>query len=154
MVFFISNSEIEYLEEDTALVVNQQDILRPSSTVDESNQNSGSLGVDVRSQCSYLDELMEYPDENAPDNRIEQTNNIAKVVCQKCTELNLELQKCKSVVLKLQKRCTEKSAEIKRLRAAEKRAKLAKISLEEILREFKANKWISDEGQEVSKVNK
>lgn len=64
-----------------------------------------------------------------------------------------ELQKSKMTVEKLQKRCNEKAAEIKRLRAAEKRSRIAKCSLEEILCELKNKKWISNEGHAVLNVN-
>lgn len=64
-----------------------------------------------------------------------------------------ELQKAKLVVTKLQKRCTEKASEIKRLKAAEKRSRLARCTLEDMLQEMKQKKWITDEGQDVLNVN-
>lgn len=80
-----------------------------------------------------------------------ETNNAE--ICKKCFELEVKLQKSQVVISKLQKRCAEKSAQIKRLRASEKRSKLAKKSLEDLLQDIKEKKWISDEGQNVLNVN-
>lgn len=74
--------------------------------------------------------------------------------CCKCLQLEVELKKSKIEVLNLKKRCQNKAAEIKRLRAADQRSKSAKCSLEEMLREIKQKKWITDEGQAAMNVNR
>lgn len=135
------------MEEHDPFVDDQQQVAN-NTNYDELNQET-----EVLSQINCSDDIIEHTEEYVPACSSDCSDKITNNVCQKCTELNLELQKNKLVVLKLQKRCAQKSAEIKRLRAAEKRAKCAKMSLEEILREIKENKWISDEGQEVLKVN-
>lgn len=83
---------------------------------------------------------------------IERDKNVH--VCQKCIDLDIQLQKAKSTITKLQKKCSEKTSDINRLKASEKRLRLSKCTLEEIFREFKEKKWISDEGQSVLNVNK
>lgn len=83
---------------------------------------------------------------------IERDENVH--VCQKSIDLDIQLQKAKSTITKLQKRCSDKSSEINRLKASEKRLRLSKCTMEEILRDFKEKKWISDEGQSVLNVNK
>lgn len=113
-------------------------------------------------QSDNFNEIIEYtPDCNVVCQHLESQNiqrgqenvgNISKV-CTKCTQLEVELQKSKMAVEKLQKRCNEKAAEIKRLRAAEKRSRTAKCSLEEILCELKNKKWIYNEGQAILNVN-
>lgn len=75
-------------------------------------------------------------------------------VCKKCIDLDIELQKAKSAIRKLQNRCAEKTAHINRLNAAEKRHKILKSSMEDILRQLKEKKWISEEGQNVLRVIK
>lgn len=69
-----------------------------------------------------------------------------------CIQLDIELQKAKLTIIKLQKRVSEKTAEINRLKASEKRHKLAKCNLVEILGELKNKKWISEEGQQTLNV--
>lgn len=140
--------------EENAPYIEDQERLPDLHTHEESTNSSvGCETQDVWSE-SYLDEIIEYiPTANTSVcSSSYQPDNISNDICQKCIQLNLELQKSKCVIAKLQKRCTVKSAEIKRLRAAEKRSKFAKQSLEEILREIKAKKWISDEGQDVLNV--
>lgn len=73
--------------------------------------------------------------------------------CGKCLQLELELKKAKIEVLNLKKRCHNKAAELKRIRASEQRSKSSKSSLEEMIREMKQKKWITDEGQAAMKVN-
>lgn len=73
-------------------------------------------------------------------------------VCNKCIQLEIELQKVKLSVTKLQKRCSDKAAEIKRLKAAEKRSRLAKCSLVDMVQELKQRKLITAEGQDVLNV--
>lgn len=80
-------------------------------------------------------------------------NVVQNNICEKCIKQNMTIQKFQSVILRLQKRCAQKSAEIKRLRAVGKRSKFAKKSLEEMLNEMKKNKWITNEGQEIMSVN-
>lgn len=81
------------------------------------------------------------------------THNDVSAVCGKCVQVEIDLQKSKAVIKKLQARCVQKTAEIKRLRAAEKRSKIAKCNLGEMLREMKEKNWISNEGQEILNVN-
>lgn len=69
-------------------------------------------------------------------------------------DLDNQLQKSISIIAKLQKRCALKTAEVNRLKASEKRLRLSKCTLEEILRELKEKKWITDEGQSVLNVIK
>lgn len=98
---------------------------------------------------SHLDELIEHiPIENTSECSSHDQNDF----CLKCPQVNLQLQKSKLQIIKLKKQCAQKSSEIKRLRAAQTRSKLAKSSLEEIIREIKEKKWISDEGQDVLNV--
>lgn len=138
MLHFISNREVEYLEEDSVYVENNEQLAiidieqlyRAESDVEESASN----------------------DDKTIEN--DQVAHDVLNICQECIQLDIELQKSKAVIAKLQKRCAEKAAEIKRLRAAEKRSKLAKSSLEEVLREMKENKWISSEGEDILNVNK
>lgn len=73
-------------------------------------------------------------------------------ICQKSINLDIQLQKAKSTIAKLQKKCADKVAEVNRLKAAEKRLRLSKCSLEEILRDLKEKKWISDEGENILNV--
>lgn len=80
-------------------------------------------------------------------------NNTAEHLCTKCVQLEIEVQKSQVTISKLQKRCSEKTSEIKRLRLSKKRAQMAKKSLEELLKEIKEKKWISDEGRDVLNVN-
>lgn len=75
-------------------------------------------------------------------------------MCSKCVQLGTEVQKLQITVSHLQKKCKEKTSEIKRLRLSEKRSKAAKTSLEGILKEVKDRKWISDEGSNVLNVNR
>lgn len=74
--------------------------------------------------------------------------------CGKCLQLELELKKTKIEVLNLKKRCHNKAAEIKRIRASEQRSKSSKCSLEEMVRGMKQKNWITDEGQVAMNVNK
>lgn len=73
-------------------------------------------------------------------------------VCNKCVRLEVELQKVRLVVAKLKKRCSDKTAEIKRVKAAEKRSRLSKSNLEDMVQELKQKKWITAEGQDVFKI--
>lgn len=73
-------------------------------------------------------------------------------ICKKCIELDIQLQKAKFTITKLQKRCVQKAAEIDRIKAAEKRLRLSKCTLEEMLRHLKEEKLISEDGQSVLNV--
>lgn len=141
------DTAIEYLE-DTFIESHQQ------SFSDRNNVTSTQSPEDILSQSISFDAMIEEHDvdENLAECVDDQLNSV-KDVCHECVQMNLQLQKSKGTILKLQKKCAEKAAEIKRLRASEKRLKLAKNSLEEILCELKKKNWISDEGQEVLKVN-
>lgn len=132
------------MEEDAPYFENGQSLPNLNSH-DESTENSEGY-EDVWSQ-NYFDEVIEH----SPIAECSSSNQ-PKHVCEKCVKLDLELQKSKLTISKLQKRCIEKTAEIKRLRAIEKRSNFAKNSLQEILREIKNKKWISDEGQQVLNV--
>lgn len=92
---------------------------------------------------------------NVIHSHISCTSNVpAQVsVCNKCVDVQVELQKAKIAVEKLKKKCSDKASEIKRLKAAEKRSRQAKCTLEEMLQEMKKKKWITDEGQDVLNVN-
>lgn len=81
------------------------------------------------------------------------TNKTSGSVCTKCVQFKIEVLKSQITISKLQKRCSEKTSEIKRLRLSQKRAQMAKASLEELLKEIKEKKWISDEGRDVLNVN-
>lgn len=134
---------------------NQQQLANSiGSHVGELPQNSLTSEPEViLSQCISFDDMIEYTQEHTPDyNLVDQSVEIAKNVCQNCVQQNVELQKLKATVSKIQKKCAQKAAEIKRLRAAEKRSKFAKKTLEEMLCELKENNWISDEGREALKV--
>lgn len=109
----ISNREIEYLEEDGPLVENQQHLVNSiGSHVDEFPQKSGTLEPeDIWSECISLDDMIEHTGEYAPEFSLaQQPNNIAKdvSVCQKCVQLNFDLQKSQATVSKLQKKCAQK----------------------------------------------
>lgn len=72
--------------------------------------------------------------------------------CSKAINLELMLLKAKETIKKLQTRCSEKTKDISRLRAALKRSEMSKYSLQEILNDMKENKMISDEGQHILSV--
>lgn len=74
-------------------------------------------------------------------------------VCKKSLQMEIQLIKANETITKLQRRCAEKTEQLNRLKASEKRCRLAKKNLEEILREFKEKKWVSDEGQQILNVN-
>lgn len=155
-MFKFNSRDAEYLEEDGE-TSKSLPICNPSQ-----NLNENFEVIDDWEQCDNFNEIIEYtPDCDVVCQHLDSQNtqrgqenveNILKV-CTKCTQLEVELQKSKTAVEKLQKRCKEKAAEIKRLRAAEKRSRTAKSSLEEILCELKNEKWISNEGQAVLNVN-
>lgn len=97
------------------------------------------------SRFGGLDDLDDTVDEpSQPNQRHECCNN--------CLQLEVQLQKSAMVITKLQKRCADKTSEIKRLRLSEKRSKLKKKALEDLLSELKEKNWISDEGRDVLKV--
>lgn len=79
-----------------------------------------------------------------------QINN--KRSAKKCLQLEMKLQKSEIVISKLQKRCADKTSEIKRLRLSEKRSKLAEKTLEDLIHEMKEKNWISEEGRDVLNV--
>lgn len=138
------------MEEDASIIENQA-----SQPISNGVQATG--WIDTLSQCDQFNEIIEYDNEAASQQitssciQHEQPKNIVSI-CSKCAQLEIELQKSKNVVEKLKKRCIDKTAEIKRLRSAEKRTKMAKYSLEEILRDLRNKKWISAAGENVLKV--
>lgn len=140
--------EIEYLDEDESLLSNQLFGWSHETSENErvSNEVSGSSQI-LNEVESVANEICSH---------IASTSNPAQgiAICNKCVQLEVELQKAKLVVLKLKKRCTDKVSEIKRLKAAEKRSRLAKCTLEDMLQEMKQKKWITDEGEDVLNVNK
>lgn len=77
----------------------------------------------------------------------------ANHICSKSIQLEFELQKARIIIDRLQKRCAEKAVQINRLKVAERRATLAKLNLEGIIKDIKERKWISDEGEQVLNVN-
>ncbi|XP_031638198.1 uncharacterized protein LOC116350533 [Contarinia nasturtii] len=121
-------SELEYLEEDSLFFENQKEA---SSSI------SYAAVPSVQWLQSDLDQIIEYDAECIAS----ESDQNAKDICTKCMQLDMELQKLRGLVSKLQKRCVDKSSE--------KRAKMAKKSLEEILKEIKEKKWVSEEGQAV-----
>lgn len=64
----------------------------------------------------------------------------------------MKLIRANETIKKLQKRCSEKTAQINRLKVSEKRHLLLKKSLQEIVRDIKEKKWISDDGQRILHV--
>lgn len=74
-------------------------------------------------------------------------------VCKKSLELQVQLTRANETIKKLQRRCAEKTLQLNRLKATEKRCRLAKKNLEEMVRDMKEKKWISDEGQLILHVN-
>lgn len=96
---------------------------------------------------SQFDELLDTVQQYEPSQPNEHQNS-----CANCLKLDVRLQKSEMTIKKLQKRCADKSNEIKRLRLSEKRSKLAKKTLEELLCEIKDKNWISDEGRDILKV--
>lgn len=129
---------MEYLQEDAAFVESNHEMV---------------VGQVEHAKTTDAVALSSAPSDNCISKEIQVEHDVSITsTCSECIQLDLELQKTKAVVLKLQNRCAEKTAEIKRLRAAEKRSKLAKSSLNEILRELKENKWISSEGEDVLNV--
>lgn len=135
--------EIEFLEDEASYIENEQRLanLNPH---DEPKKNGGDCEV---TECLF--EVAEQMFECSENDQ--QAENLEEV-CRKCIQLDMDLQKSKQVIAKLQKKCREKNSEIKRLRASEKRAKIVKSSLEEIMRQIKEKKWISEEGEEVMNV--
>lgn len=67
--------------------------------------------------------------------------------------MELKLQKYEQIIQKLKDRCTEKTSEINRLRAALKRIALSKTNMKELLQQLKDKKFITDEGHSVLQVN-
>lgn len=106
-------------------------------------ENGVSVSVDVSDDASH-----ETCSSGEHQHQFTNTEN-----CGKCLQLELELKKAKIEVLNLKKRCHDKAAEIKRIRASEQRSKSSKSSLEEMVRELKQKKWITDEGQAAMNVN-
>lgn len=79
--------------------------------------------------------------------------SIEKHVCKESLQLQIQLVKAQETIKKLQKKCAEKSAQLIRLKASEKRAHVANFNLKEIIQDIKQNKWISDDGQIILNVN-
>lgn len=145
---FRESAPIEYLEEDAAYFETQSSTPNNGIPIETSASNP-------EPETHQWDEFEDFDlgtDENI--NNINVTNDQPKqFLCDKCVQIDTELQKSQMTIKKLQKRCAEKTAEIKRLRVSEKRAKMAKKTLEELLSEIKDKKWISDEGQNILNVN-
>lgn len=150
-IFNSENATIEYLEEDAALFEKPQ-LLASNQTSDKILQipsnDECKENVHDWSQFAHLDEIGHTG--HTHDTMAQSQSEL--LACNKCVQLQFELEKSKIVVSKLQKRCAVKTAEIKRLRVSEKRSKLAKKTLEDVLREIKDKKWISAEGQDVLNV--
>ena len=130
--------------EDEALCIENEPSLANRDPHNEPKEN----GVD----CEVTECLSEVTEQMCECSASGQPSENLENVCCKCVQLDMELQKSKQVIAKLQKKCHEKNSEIKRLRASEKRAKMVRSSLEEIMRQIKEKKWISDEGEEVMNV--
>lgn len=140
------------MEEDTSIIGNQLGFNTGDQTEGSVRSTRDSFEkIDHWSQCDNFDDIIEY--ENGTASNQNKAANIVIDICSKCVQLEVELQKSKMVVAKLQKRCIDKTAEIKRLRCAEKRSKIARSSLEDIIREIKKKNWISVEGENVLNVN-
>lgn len=150
-IFNSENATIEYLEEDAALFEKPQ-LLASNQVSDKILQNPSNdeckENVHDWSQFAHLDEIGHTG--HTHDTIVRSQSEL--LACNKCVQLQFELEKSKILVSKLQKRCAVKTAEIKRLRVSEKRSKLAKKTLEDVLREIKEKKWISAEGQDVLNV--
>lgn len=142
---------IEYLDEDASYFESQQQTLISSESVNAAtisqNQHDGEKTNDWSLFDGLNDTMTDIHDTNEGSLTHEE-------ICKKCLQMELKLQKSQATIAKLQKRCSQKTSEIKRLRVSEKRAKLSKKSLEDLLHDIKENKWISDEGQSVLNVNK
>lgn len=134
-----ADTSIEYLEEDAAYLEGLPRLMASNSQ--DETQSCDENSVFDLTQYGSLDNV-----DHTHDSTVNEK-------CNGCLQLELQLQKSQIVISKLQKRCCDKSAEIKRLRVSEKRSKMAKKSLEELLSEIKENKWISEVGQDVINVN-
>lgn len=154
--FCRENSEIEYLEEDTALLVGlPQEFF---SEIDFSSDQSEKdiRDVQILNDSSQNDDLNESTE--CSNYRPQSPGTYAcqhgekENICPSCIQLEIRLQQSNILISKLKKRCAEKTAEIVRLRAAEKRAKFSNKNLHEMLDEFIAKKWVTEEGQDVLKV--
>lgn len=146
MQFISEDQPIEYLEVDSSYFQNQE---QSSSQCDEVTPNihHPEDTPNFWSQYDVLDNTVEVEQIHQTPIDAEQQD-----ICKNCLVLEVELQKSKMVIAKLQKRCADKTAEINRLRLSEKRAKLAKKTLEDLLKDIKNKNWISDEGRDVLNV--
>lgn len=156
-IFFIlhcvisENQPIEYLEEDASYFENQTQSLDLLSDETIHRNEHNHIHGDTINDLSQFEALVDTLEkENTNDTTV---NDKGKPnLCKKCLQLEVKLQKSQMVISKLQKRCADKTGEIKRLRLSDKRSKMANKTLEDLFREIKSKKWISDEGQEVLNV--
>lgn len=139
---------MEYLDEDESLLLDHFS----GSPQEKNDENRVNNDVSGPSQASK--ENICVVNEVSSHNTCTSNPAQGSAACNKCVQLDVELQRTKLVVIKLQKRCTDKSSEIKRLKAANQRSKLAKCTLEDMLQEMKQKKWITAEGEDVLNVNK
>lgn len=72
--------------------------------------------------------------------------------CSKSIQLEIELQKARKTIEKLQIGCREKAAKINCLRKALNRSKLSNANLKDLLNDLKSREWISDEAHSVLSV--
>lgn len=140
---FRESYAIEFLEEDAHLFENQQQHNVFCSTVKNNKEN------EAFSDWSQLEKFPEIIEETNHHT----ANNSSKSLCTKCVQVEIEVQKAKITISKLQKRCGEKTSEINRLRLSQKRAQMAKQTLEDILKDMKEKNLISDEGRSILNVN-
>lgn len=115
-------------------------------------QNNGD--VTTGTFFSDYNDLIEEISPNNSDNYNEANQPFdIEHICGKSLNLDLRLQKANQVIKKLQQRCTEKSKEIFRLRAALKRSEVNRSNLKELLKSMKDNKIISDECHRIMEVS-
>lgn len=72
--------------------------------------------------------------------------------CAKSLRLDVQLQKANEVIKTLQKRCSEKTKEINRLRSSLKRAEVNKSNLKVVLNEMRDKEMISNECHRILEV--
>lgn len=72
--------------------------------------------------------------------------------CAESLRLEVRLQHANKIIEKLQKRCSEKTKEISRLRIVVKQAESQNQSLKQILQKMRESKALSEEGFEILNV--
>lgn len=150
-LFVFECREVECLEEDAPLFFDQFSGW-PQETDEHSCVSKENPGRSQESIQQPSDCVMNNSSQATCSSDVPKKNARIETMCCNCVQLEIDLHKTKITLSKLQKRCHDKAAEIKRLRASEQRAKTAKYTLEEMIREMKQKKWISDEGQNVLNV--